>query len=205
MQKGLLVVISGPSGCGKGTIVRKLTERNEKICVSISCTTRTPRTGEKEGINYFYKTHEEFAKKLKQNEFLEYAKVFDNYYGTPVGEVERLRKAGNDVILEIDVKGALKIKKKIPDAVMIFIITPSMKELKRRLTERGTETPEQIDKRFATAYLELGYINGYDYLILNDDLNVAVEQIENVLKTEKLKPSRTDMVKKLLKEGDSLL
>ena len=205
MQKGLLVVISGPSGCGKGTIVKRLTERNEKICVSISCTTRSPRPGEREGVNYFYKTHEEFAKMLKANEFLEYAKVFDNYYGTPVGEVERLRKEGNDVILEIDVKGALKIKKKIPDAVMIFVITPSMKELKRRLTQRATETQEQIDKRFATAYLELGYINAYDYLILNDQLDVAVEQIENVLEVEKLKTFRTDVVKKLLKEGDSLL
>jgi len=202
MQTGLLIVLSGPSGTGKGTLVRELVSGNENLCVSVSCTTRRPRINEIEGENYFFKTHDQFQWMLKQNQFLEYAKVFDNYYGTPLPKVEELRNVGKDVILEIDVQGALKVKEKVQDAVLIFVVPPTLKDLKQRLMHRATETDDQINKRFATAYLELGYAKDYDYIVVNDIVEKAVRQIESILYVEKLRACRNDKIDSLLKEGE---
>lgn len=204
-MRGLLIVVSGPSGAGKGTVLKKVLERNENMEVSVSCTTRSPRPGEKEGVNYFFKTHEEFAEMLKNGEFLEYARVFDNYYGTPKGKIEELLDAGKDVVLEIDVQGTVKVKNSVNDAVYIFITPPSIAELKSRLMNRGTETEEQLALRLATSTNELRFACEYDYLVVNDTVEQAVQDIENIIKAERLKIKRTNKAKELLIEGEELL
>ena len=151
-RNGLLLVVSGPSGVGKGTLVKALMDRNSKIKMSVSATTREPRPGEIEGVHYFFKSEEEFKAMADRGEFLEYIHVFGSkYYGTPRSFVEQHLSSGYDVILEIDVQGAMKVKQSFPDAVLMFITAPSMSEIKSRLIGRGTETMEQVEKRFATA------------------------------------------------------
>ncbi len=187
-KKGLLFVISGPSGVGKGTVCKRLLERRRDVKLSVSVTTRAPREGETEGVSYFFRTEEQFKKMIEQDEFLEYMCVFGkNHYGTPRAYVEEQRTLGNDVILEIDVQGALSVKQRCADAVMIFIAPPSLDVLKKRLAGRGTETQEAIERRFAEAERELAKAELYDYVIINDSLNKAVEDMESVFAAERLR------------------
>ena len=151
-NKGLLIVISGPSGAGKGTICKALLEKRQDIEVSVSATTRNPRDGEIDGVNYHFLKKEDFLKKLEQGDFLEYAQVYGNFYGTPKSNVEEVLESGKNVILEIDIQGALKVKEKATEGVFIFILPPSMEELKQRIIKRGSETPESLMSRFKSAY-----------------------------------------------------
>lgn len=192
--KGNLIVISGPSGAGKDSIVEGLMKQNKNVSLSISATTRAPRGEEKDGINYYFLTREEFEKKIKQNEFLEYAEYNGNYYGTPKsGIIDKLNK-GVDVILVIEIQGALKVKELIKEAIFIFILPPSMEELKRRLVARNTEDKEKILKRFQTAYKEINEITKYNYVVINDDLNEAVNKVDAILTSEKCRVDRIEDV-----------
>ena len=192
-RNGLLLVVSGPSGVGKGTLVKALMDRNSRIRMSVSATTRTPRPGEIEGVHYFFKTEDEFKSMVDRGEFLEYIHVFGSkYYGTPRSFVEQQLENGYDVILEIDVQGAMKVKQAFPDAVLMFITAPSMSEIKSRLIGRGTETMEQVEKRFATAFEEIKMIPQYDYVIINDVIDVAVHHMEAILEAERCRTSRSN-------------
>ncbi len=199
-REGLLIVISGPSGVGKGTVCKCLLDNNKNFKVSVSATTRAPRKDEIDGVNYFFKTREEFEKMIENNEFLEYMDVFGtNYYGTPRAYVEEELKAGNDIILEIDVQGAMRVKETFPDAVTVFIAPPSMSTLKTRLIGRGTESQESVDKRFAQAFEELKYIPRYDYVVVNSVLLKAVADVEAIIKSEHLRVFRnSEITKKIL-------
>lgn len=200
-RNGLLLVVSGPAGVGKGTLGKALMERNHTIKMSVSATTRAPRPGEIEGVHYFFKTEEEFKAMVDRGEFLEYMHVFgSNYYGTPRSFVEQNLQNGYDVILEIDVQGAMKVKQSFPDAVLIFITAPSMSEIKSRLIGRGTETMEQVEKRFATAFKEIKMIPQYDYVIVNDVVDVAVHHMEAILEAERCRTGRSAYVTEVIEE-----
>ena len=201
MKKGNLIVISGPSGAGKGTICKALLEREDNLYISVSATTRSPRKGEVDGVNYYFLTQEEFKKKVDNNEFLEWAEVHGNYYGTPKFNVEEMINEGKNIILEIDVQGALNVKKNCEDGVFIFILPPSMEELKRRIIARGSETPESLIKRFKTAYEEINYISNYNYAVVNDDLEEAVKKVQNILYAEDCRVSNIDYDILDFKEG----
>lgn len=201
-REGLLLVVSGPAGVGKGTLDKALLERHQDMKLSVSATTRAPRPGEIDGVHYFFKTEEEFKAMIERNEFLEYMHVFQtNYYGTPRSFVEEQLSRGIDVILEIDVQGAIKVKKAFPNAVMIFIAPPSMAELKSRLIGRNTETLEQIEKRFATAEKEIAMLPEYEYVVTNDVVEMAVNQMEAIITAEKCKVSRSDALLAKLQGG----
>lgn len=178
-----LIVISGPSGVGKGTIVNEILRLCPKTSLSVSCTTRSPREGEKEGISYFFLSKEQFEKDIAEGGFLEYSQHFGNYYGTPAAFVEEKLKTG-DVILEIDVDGALAVKKKRPSAVLIMVAPPSKEELYKRLKGRGTEGEEVIKKRLERVDYELSKSGEYDYVVVNDDLTSAVNEILNIIDKE---------------------
>lgn len=193
-RRGLLYVVSGPSACGKDTIVRKLLERRKDIWLSISCTSRSPRPAEKDGVDYFFITKDEFETKIENQEFLEYAKYADNYYGTPLENIEKHLNMGQDVILIIEIQGALQIKKALPETLFIFILPPSMKELKRRIENRGTEDKEKINKRFLRAYEEINEVNKYNYVVVNDDLDLAVNKVEAILISEKCRVDRIEEI-----------
>lgn len=180
MKKGRLIVISGPAGTGKGTVVNGLMER-ERYALSVSATTRAPRGFEQDGINYFFKTVEEFEEMIKNGEFLEYAKFVDNYYGTPKKYVLDKLEEGKNVLLEIEVQGALQVKKNYPDATLIFLLPPSMDELESRLRGRATDSEETILKRLARAEEEMSYKDKYDYQVVNLEVEQAVEEIENII------------------------
>ncbi len=201
MKKGNLIVISGPSGAGKGTICKALLEREDNLYISVSATTRSPREGEVDGVNYYFLTQEEFKKKVDNNEFLEWAEVHGNYYGTPKFNVEEMINEGKNIILEIDVQGALNVKKNCEDGVFIFILPPSMEELKRRIIARGSETPESLIKRFKTAYEEINYISKYNYAVVNDDLEEAVKKVQNILYAEECRVNNIDYDILDFKEG----
>ncbi|GAB6088307.1 guanylate kinase [Alkaliphilus crotonatoxidans] len=186
-KSGLLLVVSGPSGAGKGTICKKLVESNPQIKVSVSATTRRPRVGELDGVNYFFLTKEKFEGMLANDEFLEYAKVYDNYYGTPQKYVLENLEKGNDVLLEIDIEGALQIKKKFPDGVFIFILPPSMEELRNRIIGRGTESEADIEKRFGAALQEIKQFVAYDYAVVNDELARAMDDVKAIIRAERLR------------------
>lgn len=179
-KKGIIAVISGFSGAGKGTVVNELVKRYG-YAVSISATTRKPREGEKEGVNYFYKTREEFEQMIQNDELIEYAEYVGNYYGTPKDYVYDKLNSGIDVLLEIEMQGALKVKKAFPEVSLVFITPPSYEELRKRLEGRGTETKEVIDKRMARAVEECSYMDSYDYVMVNDDLDTCVTEMHNLL------------------------
>jgi len=186
-KKGLLIVVSGPSGAGKGTICKEVLSRRDDIFVSTSATTREPRKGEVEGVNYFFITREDFEKKIEEEAFIEYAEVYTNLYGTPKDTVlEKLNK-GENILLEIDIQGALQVKKRYPEGVFIFILPPSMKELKNRIIGRGSETPESLERRFSSAYEEIEFVNQYDYYIINDQVKKAADLMESIIDAERCK------------------
>jgi guanylate kinase len=201
-KKGLLIVVSGPSGAGKGTICKAILEQHPHIQLSVSVTTRPPREGEVDGINYFFKSEEEFLAMVENGEFLEYAKVFDSYYGTPKKYVKDKLLLGQDVILEIDIQGALKVKDKFEEGVFIFIVPPSMKELKRRIVNRGTESQESIVKRFQSAYQELNFISRYNYVVVNDTIEEATRKIEAIIIAEKCRVDRNREMNIILQGGE---
>jgi len=190
MNQGLLIVVSGPSGAGKGTVCRAYLERHPEAMLSISATTRDPRPGEIDGVNYFFTDQESFQKMIEDGDFLEYAEVYGHYYGTPKKNVRDNLMQGKDTILEIDIQGALAVKDKFEEGVFIFIVPPSMDELKRRIVTRGTETKEEVLKRFSQAYEELNFIKRYNYVIVNDTVENAVAKMEAIVTAEKCRVSR---------------
>lgn len=187
MNKGMLIVISGPSGVGKGTVLSKVFENDGNLAYSVSCTTRKPRAGEKDGVHYRFLTEKEFLENIAQNRMLEYTVYCDNYYGTDAQYVEKLRESGIDVVLEIETNGALNIIEKCPDAVTVFIAPPSLEHLYLRLAGRGTESRDVIEKRIAKAKEELTRIDYYEYLVINDSVEKAAEDILAVLRAERIK------------------
>lgn len=202
-REGLLIVVSGPAGVGKGTIDNILLERHSNIHLSVSATTRNARPGEIDGVHYFFIDEKKFREMIDHNDFLEYMHVFNmHYYGTPRAYVEQELKSGHDVLLEIDVNGAMNIKKAYPEAVLVFIAPPSMASLKERLIGRNTETPEQIEKRFSTAFNEVKYIDQYDYVVVNDVIDVAVSRMESILQAERCRTARNTGLIQNLTEGN---
>lgn len=195
MDKGLLLVLSGPSGAGKGTVCEKLCRQHCSICSSISVTSRPPRQGEKDGVHYYFLPEAQFEKLIAENSLLEWARVYGNYYGTPLKQVEEKRARGLDVILEIDTQGAKQIRKHMREAVLIFLLPPSLEELWNRIKGRGTEGPEVMKKRFSAAYEELQEIRFYDYVVCNNNVDDAVEKIRAIIFAEKCRVERN---KKLL-------
>lgn len=191
MNKGMLYVVSAPSGCGKGTILGEVFKNNPNVFYSVSATTRNPRDGEIDGVNYFFLSKEKFLELVDNNGMLEYAEFCGNMYGTPRSAVEEKLASGCDVILEIETKGAKQIKEKMPDATLIFILPPSVKELKRRLNKRGTETEDVIEKRVSEAKGEIQQAYDYDYVMMNGDLDEAVNDFVAIMKAAKLEKSKT--------------
>ena len=194
-SKGDLIIISGTTCAGKGTVIKKLLTNHNDIILSTSYTSRPKRESEIDGIDYYFVTKDEFEAKIKNNDFLEYAQVqYGAYYGTPKKEVLELLESGKDVILEIDVQGAKQIKKLYPETILIFIMAPSMREVKRRIMLRGDENIDQIISRFKVAYNEINQINNYNYVVVNDDLDSAVKKVEAILISEKLRVDRIEEV-----------
>jgi len=191
-RKGILIVVSGFSGAGKGTLMKKLMEEYDNYALSISMTTRNPRPGEEDGREYFFVTKEQFEEKIGQDGLVEYASYCDNYYGTPRVYVEQQLEAGKDVILEIEIQGALKIKEKFPTALLLFVMPPSAKELRRRLTGRGTETQEVIDQRMHRAMEEAQGIEQYDYIVINDQLEECVKELHAIIGAAHNTPFRNE-------------
>lgn len=193
-KKGLLIVISSPSGCGKGTVIRSLLKKNNNLWVSISCTSREKREKEVDGVDYYFLTREEFENKIKNNEMLEYAEYINNYYGTPKDKVNEQLEKGLDVILEIEIQGALKIKEMYPETIFIFILPPNMEELKKRLSNRNTETQDKIDKRFKKAYTEINELSKYNYVVVNDEIETASDKINAIITSERCRVDRIEEV-----------
>lgn len=195
MNKGRLIVLSAPSGCGKGTMIARIVKSGNYYC-AVSATTRDPREGEKDGINYYFMTDEEFEQKIKENAFLEHAGYCKHYYGTLLSEVDDYLEKGINVILEIEVKGAMNVMQKRPDSVSVFVAPPSIDELRRRLKKRNTETDDVIEQRIAEAYNELAQAKKYNYIIVNDVLEDAVNDFLAIMRAEKLKSEFTgDIIK----------
>lgn len=181
---GLLIVLSGPAGVGKGTVCTALRKKMPDIVYSVSATTRQPRQGEAEGVNYFFKSREQFQEMIKNDALLEYAEYVGNYYGTPREFVDRTLAGGKDVILEIEVQGALKVKEKFPEAIFIFLLPPSLEELKQRITGRGTESMDTINTRMNVAVEEMNLLKHYDYAVVNDEIESACERIRSIIVAE---------------------
>lgn len=202
LAKGFLLVLSGPSGCGKGTVSKALMNKRDDIVFSVSATTRKPRVGEINGESYFYLEEDKFKKMVENGEFLESAFVHTNYYGTPKQFVLDEIEKGEIVLLEIDVQGAMQIKKNYKEAVFIFLLPPTMDELKDRITKRGTETKEDIDRRFDNAFKELDFVGEYDFFVVNDKVENAVNDIEAIIAAERLRVKRhKDIKSKVISQG----
>ncbi|MGG3738726.1 guanylate kinase [Aeribacillus pallidus] len=202
-EKGLLIVLSGPSGVGKGTVRKALFEQeNTQFEYSISITTRPPREGEVDGVDYFFKTREEFERLIKEGKLLEYAEYVGNYYGTPVDYVKETMDAGKDVVLEIEVQGAKQVREKFPDGLFIFLAPPSLEELKNRIVSRGTETEELIINRLEEAKKEIEMMDLYDYVVVNDQVELACERIKAIVKAEHCRRERVAKMYKKMLEGE---
>ena len=192
MQKGLLIVISGASGTGKGTVCKKILSDLPAVAYSISATTRAPRPGEIDGKEYYFLSVAEFKNWIADGKFLEHAEVYGNFYGTPLNKIEERLNRGEDILLEIDVQGALNVKRKCPEGVYIFLLPPSLEELRRRIEGRGTETPESLARRMKNALAEINVGLEYDYVVVNDSIENAAEKIKAILTAERLKVSRNE-------------
>ena len=194
MNKGLLIVVSGASGTGKGTVCKKLLNDLPEMYYSISATTRQPRKGETDGVEYFFITVEEFKSKIAEGKFLEYAEVYGNFYGTPLYKIEEHLQRGENVLLEIDTQGALKVMEKCPDGVYIFLLPPSLKELLSRIKNRGTEDEETLKRRFESAAAEIAIGKKYQYVVVNDVIDNAVEKIKSIITAESCKVQRNEKI-----------
>lgn len=199
-NKGILIVISGFSGAGKGTLMKKLLQTYDNYALSISMTTRKPREGERDGVEYFFTDKAQFEQHISEDGFIEYASYCDNYYGTPKAYVEEQLNAGKDVILEIEIQGALQVKEKFPESLLLFVTPPSAKELERRLVGRGTESEEVIKKRLSRASEESEGIEAYDYIVVNDNLEVCVEELHSLVNAARRAPIRRDEFIKEIRE-----
>jgi guanylate kinase len=197
-REGILTVVCGPSGVGKGTIVTSILKKNRNIKLSISATTRGPRQGEADGREYFFKTEEEFKEMIHREEFIEWVEYCGNYYGTPKKHVEETIRAGYDILLEIDIEGASNIKNRFPDCVSVFILPPSFEDLKKRIEGRGTESSIGIDKRLNRARKELLLVDSCDYVIINDKIDKAVKELNCILSAEKMSYKRNKNILELI-------
>lgn len=205
-NRGVMLVISGPSGVGKGTIINRLFEMDDNLYFSVSATTRSPRPNEIDGVHYSFKTKEEFEHDIETGEMLEHAQFSGNYYGTPRSAVEEKLSCGKDVVLDIEIQGAENVKRLMPEAVLIYILPPSIEELKRRLTGRNTEDEETIRRRLSTAYTELHKAPElYDYFIVNDTVDEAAVKIKDIIEGERCSgPAMKDIIKQILEEAENL-
>ncbi len=205
-KKGILIILSGFSGVGKGTVVRRLLSDYDNYALSISATTRKPREGEEDGVSYFFKSKEEFEQMIKEDSFIEHARYVENYYGTPKAYVQEQLDAGKDVILEIEIQGALKVKEKYPDALMLFLVPPDAQTLKERLVGRGTETADVIHDRLERAAQEAQEMGSYEYIIVNDDLDTGVKQVHELIQSAHCKKSHnTAFIKELQQDMNCFL
>ena len=199
-QQGILAVVSGFSGAGKGTLMKALLEKYDNYALSISATTRKPREGEVHGREYFFLSVEEFEELIEKDQLIEHARYVSNYYGTPRSYVEEKMAEGKDVILEIEIQGALKVKEKFPETLLIFVVPPSAQELKKRLIGRGTETMEVIEQRLKRATEEAEAMDSYDYILVNDDLNKAVADLHNLIQAQHMQAGNNAELIKTMKE-----
>ncbi|MBU5481893.1 guanylate kinase [Blautia sp. MSJ-19] len=205
MSKGILTVVSGFSGAGKGTVMKRLMEKYDNYALSISVTTRQPREGERDGIEYFFRSREEVEEMIRKDQLLEHAEYVGNYYGTPRFYVEDMLSQGKNVILEIEIQGAMKIKEKIPEAVLVFITPPTIETLRNRLIGRGTETAEVIESRLKRASEEAKGINLYDYILINDQLEECVDQLHNIILSEHCRAQRNkEFINTILEDAGTL-
>lgn len=200
-QRGILVVVSGFAGAGKGTLMKNLVGKYDGYALSVSATSRKPRPGEEDGVSYFFKTREEFEAMIRADELVEHAEYVGNYYGTPKKFVDGQLDKGNDVILEIEIQGAMQIKKKFPEALLMFVMPPSAEILKERLVGRGTETAEVIDKRMKRAVEESEGIENYDFIVINDDIDECTEKMHHMIQSSKYTPDRQKAFISMVREG----
>ena len=201
-EKGMLIVVSAPSGTGKGAIIEKLLADDNNITHSVSATTRKPRKGEKDGVSYFFLKRPEFEEMIEQGALIEWDEYVGNYYGTPKKFIEDTTAAGGDVILDITVPGAVNIKKECPEAVMIFVLPPSIDELERRIKARGTDSARSISNRLEKAYAEFKHVGEYEYVVVNDDLDACVAEVKTIIASERMKYSRNPSIMDKLYKGD---
>ncbi|MGN8630505.1 guanylate kinase [Blautia sp. HCP3S3_G3] len=205
-NKGILVVVSGFSGAGKGTVMKELLKRYDNYALSVSVTTRLPRPGEEDGREYFFRTKEEFEQLIREDALIEYARYVDNYYGTPRSYVEQKLAEGKDVILEIEIQGAMKVKERNPETLLVFVTPPTVEELKRRLEGRGTEEADVIASRMSRAAEEAEGMDAYDYVLVNDDLEECVERMHEIIQSEHFRMNRnTDFIRQIKEESRAFI